>query len=199
MCHCVAQPVSTDVTKALQSFETLETAHWGAQHHISEDLCLQQHWCKNLRSHTAIFCTLLCLAQTRTILNSYLYLKVILFTHSPMLEHFVVKGRLQTSFCFAVCIPRILAAFLPLDPLFLCCCILFISPSYAASVCIVLQWFISLDSVFCASANVCSWILADFWALWRYSDHYCQADQLQPKVVFGNECDLYFTIQVLKY
>lgn len=121
--------------------------------------------------HTAIFCTLLCLVQTNTILNSYPYLKVILFTHSPMLERFVVKGRLQTSFCLAVCLPYLLAAFLSLDHLFLCCCILFVSPSYAACVCIVLQWFISLHSVFCASTNICSWILADFWTLWRYSGH----------------------------
>lgn len=170
MCYCVAQQVSADLTKALRAFETLETTHWRAQHHISEDLCLQQHCCKNLRSHTAVFCRLLCLAQTHTILNSYPYLKVILFNHSPMWEHFVVKGRLQTSFCLAVCLPHILAAFLSLDPLFLCC-ILFVSPSCAAIVCIVLQWLISLHSVFCASANICSWILADFWTLWRYSGH----------------------------
>jgi hypothetical protein len=54
---------------------------------------------------------------------------------------------------------------------FLCFCDFSVSPLYAASVCIVLQWFISFPTVFCAISIICSWILADFWTLRRYSGH----------------------------
>lgn len=114
--------------------------------HLRRLVRLQQHCCKNFRSHTAVFCTLLCLAQAHTVLNSYPYLKVILFTHSPMLEHYVVKRRLQTSFCLAACLPRILAAFLPLDPLFLLLHLVCITLTCCQCLhCITLVYFIAFS------------------------------------------------------
>jgi hypothetical protein len=41
--------------QALQSFKTLATTHPTTQHHIPEDLILQQHCCEHLKYHIVKF------------------------------------------------------------------------------------------------------------------------------------------------